>query len=246
MTVREITPYIEYAIDRANAKFDADYEAAIKENADREFDAIYKEALKEEWERNNEIARVREIKKRREFWYSLFLAIKNLGHFATIDDTNQITVTKDGIPVKVNNAVDTFNPTVIVRLRHTYQRGDSERFPRRKDGTYSWDRMARATLHYVNAQVAHAKAEANRKANADQALELRKELRLKSYSKVRVWPSVADPSATPALQSHKPVTLRIDINQSFTTEKAKEIILLLKEAGCLTQYDFFKDDETFS
>lgn len=95
--------------------------------------------------------------------------------------------------------------------------GDRKVFPQRKDGSFSYAKVAEQMLHQV--QVAKVRKElANAQtANHSAAAAIREEFGIDRWSS----------KVTPSQSVEKPIHLQISINRAVTTERAREILTIL-------------------
>jgi hypothetical protein len=95
--------------------------------------------------------------------------------------------------------------------------GDRKVFPQRKDGTFSYAKLAEQMLHQVQVVKVRQELRDAQENNKLFAAAIREEFGIDHWSSM-VTPSQAD---------QKPIHLRVSINRAVTTERAREILTIL-------------------
>ncbi len=229
-----LTNLDEFMSEHLEAKARAEAEAQAEK------DRKYAEQ-QAKWDADRAAARKIKLAKERSFYETLARWMRMMRpttadrvSVVTLDENNELKVRFGNHVVQASRALETWNWS-MVRVNTGGSWSSRSRFPQKKNGSYSWERMAIDVWAWVDRQIADAKTDAVRDANKDEATALRHKLRIKSYS--------SNPDIEVSATVGKPVKVKVSINHSMTSEQAERVINFLKDEGLLNEWAFAKEGE---
>lgn len=212
---------------QAEFAFDAVYAEALKENV--EFDE--REASCRRWRETQEKERRARVEQRRPYLAKIADRVVMRGHKAELnvdlEDCND-TFTVDGVRI-IDVSVE-YHQSRMYGYRREGPKTlricvDRQPYPQKKDGTFSWDKIADAVIAIATARNARDKKDAQYRGSSLIAQSLKAELGLKDYSgAIRGYEHSADK-----------VVFRVG-DLTVTPETARKLFAALKELGLEPKY----------
>lgn len=210
---------------------DSQYRQALQENWEHDYD----EAVSEDWRRTSAIARAKADEAHRPALLAIQAVLETMTSPVT-GYTYEVGLRDGGL------IVDGVNTRYELHWETTYahqsrwssrpakpigerivvgQYGDRQSYPMRKDGTYSWGKIAERLGRYADGKNRATLAAIHKQRN-QAAVE-----RVKASHGLREYSGVVSASSNPKA----PVTVSVKINLSMTEERAERLLLALRRLG---------------